>query len=110
MRQSETPLIVWLFAALLVSLPFVRPPVFRVGGADAAAPDMVLVALWSAAGVLVLLGRLRLRVDAVLVSTIAYIATLAGSAVLGRSISPMTALAKLAAYSLYLLVPWLTTL
>ncbi|HEY4119141.1 MAG TPA: O-antigen ligase family protein [Byssovorax sp.] len=94
-------------AALFATLPFVRPTVLHIGGAPAVLPDLALVAVWAFAGIAALRRRLALRFDGLFVATAAYVAVLALSAVTAEG-SARGGLLKLAAYSLYLMLPWLT--
>ncbi|NUP07122.1 MAG: O-antigen ligase family protein [Polyangiaceae bacterium] len=94
----------WLLGAFLASLPLIRPSAFKVGSSPVALADLLLPLVYLAWLVQTIRKRRPLRLDGLLIATLVYIGVLAVSALRGSE--PLkTSLLKLAAYSMYLLLP-----
>lgn len=102
-KWPRDPLVV-LYMAFLVSLPLVRPPVLKVGGAPVQLADLLIVAVYALWAFRLARGRARPPSGALLLAGGLYVAVLAASCLFGAD--PLKkSLLKLAAYSAYLLFP-----
>jgi O-antigen ligase len=106
-RELPRDPLILLLLALTWSLPLARPPVLQIGALPVQLADVLVGLLFAGFAIRWLRGRVKLRMDPILAVSLLYVAVLALSVMLGRE-SHTKGLLKLAAYSLYLLLPALT--
>ncbi|MBK8256330.1 MAG: O-antigen ligase family protein [Polyangiaceae bacterium] len=104
--SGQRPLVI-AFAVLAASLPFARPPVFKIGAAPVQLDDLLIgvVMVWSVVTIFRKRVEWRFRVDGLLATSLAFLLALLVSALLGKQIPLQKSLIKLAAFSAFILLP-----
>jgi O-antigen ligase len=104
-RLLDDPLLL-LYAAFVATIPISRWPVGRFFGQGLQASDVFLACLYAVWGIEWLRGRAKLRIDPLLVASVAYLSVLALSIAVAHG--PRSHALKLVAYVPMVLLPALT--